>query len=224
MKVLINTLLIAILAVTFNTTLHAQKVFAGTIEYEITYPDADLDPATMASLPKSLLMTVSGKKTRVDMSEGVLNIIKINDAEAGTSLSLLDIMDQKYAIKLTKEELQKSIDEMPPSKITLTENAKEIAGYKATKATVVFTNEDGTETTEEVYYTPEIGGDGFNFDSPYHGVNGALLEYSVKNGDITMKFTVKEIKKKKIKDTVFMTPSDYQFVTPEELQEIFGGM
>ena len=38
-----------------------------------------------------------------------------------------------------------------------------------------------------------------------------------------MLFTAKEVKAKKIKDTTFLIPSDYQEVTAEELQGIFGG-
>ncbi|OQA02176.1 MAG: hypothetical protein BWY70_00107 [Bacteroidetes bacterium ADurb.Bin408] len=224
MKLIIRMLLVAFIAAQINTSAQAQKLFSGTIEYEITYPDADLDPATAASLPKSLTMTISGKKSRVDMTQGVMNIIKINNAETNSSVSLLDIMGQKYALKTSKEELEKALNEMPKAKITVTEETKEIAGYKATKATIVFTNEDGTETTEEIYFSPEIGGENFNFDTPYKDIKGGLLQYSVESSDIKMLFTAKEIKSKKIKDTMFMIPTDYQEVTAEELQNIFGGM
>ncbi len=224
MKILIKTILIAVLFISINASAQAQKLFSGTIEYEITYPGADLDPATAASLPTSLSMTVSGKKSRVDMSQGMMNIIKINNAETMSSISLLDIVGQKYCIKTNKEEIEKAIAELPEAKVTLTEETKDIAGKKATKAVIIFTEEDGTETTEEIYFCPEIGGDGFNFDTPYRNINGGLLEYKMVSGDITMLFTAKEIKSKKIKDTVFMIPSDYQEVTPEELQSIFGGM
>ena len=198
MKLVINSLLIAVVFLAINTTVHAQKLFSGTIEYEITYTGADLDPATAATLPKSLMMTISGKKSRVDMTQGPMNIIKINNAETTSSVSLIDIMDKKYAIKSSKEEIEKAMAEMPKAKITVTEDKKEIAGMKATKATIVFTNEDGKETTEEVYFVPEIGGDGFNFDTPYKDIKGGLLQYSIENNGLIMLFTAKEIKSKKI--------------------------
>lgn len=224
MKLIINALLLAVVTLTLSTTVEAQKLFSGTIDYEITYPGSDLDPASAASLPKLLSMTVSGKKSRVDMQQGMMNIIKINNAETMSSVSLLDIMGQKYAIKVTKEEIVKQLENLPQAKTTITDETKEIAGIKATKAIVVFTNEDGTETTEEIYFSSEIGGEGFNFDSPYRDIKGGLLEYRIESGDLTMLFTAKEVKAKKVKDTVFMIPTDYQEVTAEELQSIFGGM
>jgi len=224
MKFIMKSLLIAFLAIILNVPVQAQKLFSGTIEYEITYPGSTLDPATAASLPKSITMTISGKKSRVDMSEGMMNVIKLNNAETISSTSLLDIMGQKFALKTSKEDMEKAMAEMPKAKITVTEEKKEIAGMMATKAIVVFTKEDGTEDKEEVYFNPEIGGENFNFDTPYKDIKGGLLQYSVENGDIVMLFTAKEIKAKKIKDTVFMIPSDYKDVTAEELQEIFNGM
>jgi len=223
MKLIINSLLIAVVALALNTTVQAQKLFSGTIEYEITYTGADLDPATVATLPKSLMMTVSGKKSRVDMQQGMMNIVKINNAETTSSVSLIDIMEKKYAIKSTKEEIEKAMAEMPKTKITVTEEKKDIAGMKATKATIVFTGEDGKETTEDVYFNPEIGGEGFNFDTPYKDIKGGLLQYTIENNGLKMLFTAKEVKAKKIKDTTFLIPSDYQEVTAEELQGIFGG-
>ena len=224
MKLLNNLLIVGIIAFTLNTPVQAQKLFSGTIEYEITYPGAELDPVTAASLPTSLSMTISGKKSRVEMQQGMMNIIKINNAETMSSVSLLDIMGQKYAIKTTKEEIEEQMAKMPPAKITITEESKEIAGKKTTKAVIVFSSEDGTEVTEEVYFCPEIGGNSFNFDTQYKDINGGLLEYRIESQDIVMLFTAKEIKSKKIKDTSFMIPTDYQEVSAEELMEIFGGM
>jgi len=224
MKILIKVILLAVVFISVNASAQAQKLFSGTIEYEITYPGADLDPATAASLPKSLTMTVSGKKSRVDMTQGMMNIIKINNAETMTSISLLDIVGQKYCIKTSKEEIEKALAELPKTKVNVTDETKEIAGMKATKAIITFIEEDGSETTAEIYFCPEIGGEGFNFDTEYRDIKGGLLEYKIESSDITMLFTAKEIKAKKIKDTVFMIPSDYQEVTPEELQSIFGGM
>jgi len=223
MKLIIKSLLITVIALSFNASVKAQKLFSGTIEYEITYSGTDLDPATAASLPKSIIMTISGRKSRVDMQQGMMNIIKINNAETKSSVSLINIMDKKYAVKSTKEEIEKAIADLPKAKITVAEETKDIAGMKGTKASVVFTNEDGKETTEEVYFSTEIGGEGFNFDTPYRDIKGGLLQYSIENNGLVMLFTAKDIKAKKIKDTVFMIPTDYQEVTAEELQSIFGG-
>ena len=223
MKLIIKSFLLAVITFALNTSVQAQKLFSGTIEYDITYPGSDLDPATAATLPKTLTMTVSGKKSRVDMTQGMMNIIKINNAETASSVSLLDIMGQKYAIRVSKEEIEKAIADLPKAKITVTEEKKDFGGTSATKANVVFTDENGKDTTKVVYFVPEIGGEGFNFDTPFRDIKGGLLQYTIESEGLVMLFTAKEIKAKKIKDTVFMIPSDYKEVTAEELQGIFGG-
>jgi len=220
----LKTFCIAVLAISFSFSVSAQKLFSGIIEYEISYTDADLDAATMAMLPKSMLIEVSGKRSKLEQQQGILNIIKINNAENKTSIVLLDVMGQKYAIRTSAEEIEKALADMPKPQITYTDETKMIAGVKAQKAIVIFTEEDGTETIEEVYFAPEIGGENFNFDTPYRDIKGALLEYGNDNEMFKSKMVAKTIKKKKIKPTAFLIPTDYKEVTSEELQEIFGGM
>jgi len=224
MKLTFKLLAIVFIVFAINTSIKAQKLFSGTIVYDITYSGAEIDPATAATLPKNMTMTILGKKSRVDMQQGPMNISKINNAETMLNITLLNVMGQKYAIKQTKEQIMKGVNKMPKAKVTVTDETKVIAGKKATKAIVVFTDEDGVETTEEVYYASEIGGENFNFDTPYRGINGGLLEYTIQSGDIIMKYTATEVKSKKIKDTSFLIPTDYQEVSAEELMEIFGGM
>jgi len=224
MKNFLKSALLVVLTFTFTNMSLAQRLFTGVIEYEITYSDADLDPATLAMLPRSVTVEVDGKRSRTEQQQGVMNIVKITNAENFTSVVLLDIMGQKYAIRSTKEEIDEAMKNIPAPEIKLTEETKTIAGIKAYKAILTFTEEDGSETVEEVYYSPEIGGDNFNFDTPYRGINGALLEYSNDNEMFKSKLVAKSISKKKIRPATFLIPTDYQEVTAEELQEIFGGM
>ena len=223
MKLIMKSLLIAFIAIILNVPVQAQKLFSGTIEYEITYSGAALDPAQAAMQPKSLIMTVSGKKSIIEMQQGGEKSIAIKNADSSTIVLLLNIMEKKYFVKITKDKIEKAFAEMPKAKITITEEKKDIAGMSATKAIVITTDEEGKETTEEVYFSSEIGGEGFNFNSPYRDIKGGLLQYSVNTDGVIQMFTAKEIKAKKIKDTAFMVSSDYVETTIEELQEIYGG-
>ncbi|MDD3876180.1 MAG: hypothetical protein PHT69_06135 [Bacteroidales bacterium] len=224
MKNLIKNILFVLPLFMIITVTQAQRPFSGIVEYEISYA-GELDPATLAMLPQTVSVEILGQKSKLAQQQGVLNIIKISNAETFTSIVLMDIMGQKYCIKTEKDEIEESLKDFPVPTITITEETKTIAGYEAKKALFSYLDADtGEEVVEEIYFTPEIGGENFNFDTPYRGIPGLLLEYSTNAGTFTQKMVAKDIKKKKIKPTSFMIPTDYQTVTADELREIFEGM
>jgi hypothetical protein len=51
-----------------------------------------------------------------------------------------------------------------------------------------------------------------------------MMEYEKMAGmDITLKYTVSEVKKGKISDKIFMLPADYKELSPEDAKKMFGG-
>ena len=62
------------------------------------------------------------------------------------------------------------------------------------------------------------------FRSLYKDINGALMEFTQKTPQFSMKFSVSTIEKKSVSAKDFEIPEDYKITTKEELKSKFGGM
>jgi len=220
MKTLSKILTLTLALMLVVTTVNAQKkaaAFNGKVTYEITYPDAEIDPAMAGQLPTEMTVVIAGNKHKTEMITGMMSNIVIIDDETKKAVILLDIMGMKYAIRSSKEEMQANQEEKPVIKIT--DETKEIAGYTCKKVQV--TDAEGDETME-VWVTEDIMGDYENWGGAFPGVKGLAMEYVTDNNGMKMQMTVKSVSKGKFKDKDFLIPSDYKEVTREELREIFG--
>ncbi|MGQ9846360.1 MAG: DUF4412 domain-containing protein [Bacteroidales bacterium] len=217
---LISLLSVVVLA------LNAQKdkknsSFEGTITYSVT-TEGQLEPNVMAQLPTEVVWTFKGPKSSMSMKTGFGNITILANADSKEQVVLYDMMGQKMAIKSTKEETEKSLSEIPEVKITETTETKKILDYNCKKLQIT----DDKNNTFDVYVTDEIQIPNANWNTQYKNVNGVLLQYSQKgnaNIDAIMTFTAKEVKKRKIKDSVFDIPTDYKQMSMSEFKQMFGG-
>ncbi|MEI7723753.1 MAG: DUF4412 domain-containing protein [Bacteroidota bacterium] len=214
---------IAMIAVLFSTgaTL-AGKPFEGIITYKITYPDSKFSESQLAMFPKVLTVSVKGSKSRTDLQMSGMTTVTIDDYAEKTSVSLLNMMGQKYAIKQTTAEIEKEAAAEGQTSVELSDETKVIAGYTCKKV-VVTVNDDGAKSTFEGWYSSELGSKQVNFKSMYKDVDGAMLEFLMKNREVNMKFTATSVEKKSLPAKDFEIPSDYTLTTQDELKSKFGG-
>ncbi len=209
----------------FVLSLNAQKgkdnaAFEGTITYSVT-TEGEFDANTKAQLPTEVVWTFKGPKTSMLMKTGFGNITILANADSKEQVVLYDMMGQKMAIKSTKEETEKSLSEIPDAKVTETTETKKILNYNCKKVQI-----SDDKNSMDVYVTDEIQVPNANWNTQYKNVKGLMLEYSQKgspDSDAKMIFTAKEVKKGKIKDTVFDIPTDYKQMTMSEFKQMFGG-
>jgi hypothetical protein len=200
-----------------------KKDFEGVMVYNITYPDSKLDAQTMASMPKTMKITVKGDMSKTEMSLGMGNTSTIFNAADETSTTLLEMMGQKFAIKMSKEDIEKENAKMQDYSVEQTDETKDIAGYSCKKVLITYT-QDGKTTTQEAWFTEELGEGAFNATNPiFKDIKGTLLEFTVNESGMTMTMTAVSVDKKKISDKEFDIPEGYKEVTQEELQSMFGG-
>jgi hypothetical protein len=201
----------------------AGKPFEGIMTYKISYPDSKFTEAQLTMFPKIMTVSVKGSKARTEMNVGGGTTVEIVDYNTKSKIALINMMGQKYAIKQTKEEIDKENTGQPKGTVTMTSETKSIAGYLCKKA-VVNVDDDGVKSTYDVWFTEELGTRDFNFDNPlYKDINGVLMEFVAKTPQVTMKFTTTNVEKKSVADKDFEIPSDYTITTQEELKSKFGG-
>jgi len=222
-KIIMKCSLTFILLFLVSAALVAGKPFDGVITYKISYPDSKFSEAQLNMFPKVMTVSVKGSKARTEMNVGGGTTVEILDYVAKTKVALINMMGQKFAIKQTKQEIEKENAEQPKGTVNVTNDTKNIAGYNCKKA-IVTSDEDGVKTTFEVWFTEEIGGKDANFDNPlYKDINGVMLEFIIKTPQITMKLSATGVEKKSVPAKDFEIPADYTLTTQEELKSKFGG-
>ncbi len=222
-KIIMKISLTFILLLLVSAALVAGKPFDGVITYKISYPDSKLTEAQLNMVPKMMTVSIRGSKARTEMNVGGGLVVEILDYVAKTKIALINMMGQKFAIKQTRQEIEKENAEQPKGTVNVTNETKNIAGYNCKKA-IVTTDEDGVKTTFEVWFTEELGGKDANFDNPvYKDINGVMLEFTLKTPQAVMKFSATGVEKKSVPAKDFEIPADYTLTTQDELKSKFGG-
>jgi GLPGLI family protein len=222
-KIIMKCTLTFIFLFFVSAVLLAGKPFDGVITYKISYPDSKYTEAQLNMFPKIMTVSVKGSKARTEMNVGGGTTVAILDYVAKTKVALINMMGQKFAIKQTKQEIEKENAEQPKGIVNVTNETKNIAGYNCKKA-IVTSEEDGVKTTFEVWFTEELGGRDANFNnSLYKDINGVMLEFMIKTPQITMKLSAISVEKKAVPAKDFEIPADYTLTTQEELKSKFGG-
>ncbi len=216
--------LIAILVLFLSISdINGQDFFSGYITYEMSYAGSQIDLATREQLPEKAEVTAKEEMVRIEMHGGELKQIEIKNFKEETSSSILEILREEYVIHKGPEDIERELNEMGSPEINFTNETKTILGYKCKKAEVVVTNRFGEEEIIEIYYTEEIPGQPFNFNLPYRGIPGLMLQYEIRIDNLNIQYKATEINSRWrlfISDRNFRLPDDAKEVTFEELQEM----
>jgi len=133
---------------------------------------------------------------------------------------LMDMMGQKFAIKMNSEEIIKEMGDTNNISVETTNETKEILGYTCKKA-IITSIDDSTELT--AYFTDELATRDINFDNRlFRNINGVMLEYEIPNQMFTMHFEAVSVEKKNVDESEFTIPDGYQIKTKEEINQLFG--
>jgi len=203
----------------FSLSLNA-KDFKGVISYKITIEGSGVTDEMKTMMPKTMTMTIKGNKARTELIMGMGTTVNITDGDSKTSINLMDMMGQKIAFQSTTEDIMKEMETAPETKVEVTSETKEIAGYTCKKA-IITIPEDDMEII--VFFTDELGSMALNFDNPqFKEIDGLMLEFEIPNEMFSMHFTAVSVEKKNVDDSAFTIPEGYQVKTKEEMQGMFG--
>jgi GLPGLI family protein len=218
----ISLLLISSLLLTIPT-IAGNKDFSGTITYNITFPESNLDAQTMAMMPTTMKLTVKENMSKVEIAMAMASTVVIFNTETTSGTTLMDMMGQKFAIPLTKESIDKEAENIDSLNVQIMDETKDIAGYTCKKA-VITSVQNGKESVVVAWFSEELGDGSGNVSNPmYTEIPGVLMEFSTVESGMTMKMEAVKVEKKKVSDKEFEIPPGYKEVTEEELQNMFGG-
>ena len=158
--------------------------------------------------------------SRTEISMGMGKNITIYNAEYNSAVSLIDMMGQKLAIKMTPEDLDKEAAETGDVEVVHLDETKDILGYSCKKA-LVKVKDSGDEF--EVYYTEELSTGIENHGNPmFKDIKGMMMEFVMEQNGMKMHFLAVSVDKKKVSKKDFEVPEGYEEITEEEMQSRFG--
>lgn len=218
MKKLLFLSSLAVAAISFSFT---GPDFEGKIVYTMSVDNANMPPEAKAMMQGSeFTIYVKGTKSRTDMNMMMQNTTTINDSKTKTSVTLMEVMGNKYKIK--NNESKNETEKMPDVTVKNLDETKTIAGYKCKKAEITFKDKTGKSVSSNIYYCEEItnsmGHDKRSYQ--FKDIKGMPLEYEI-NADngMKMKMTAQSVSKESVPDSKFDIPSGYKETTVEEMQK-----
>lgn len=223
-----KTIITLITAVSVN--LVAQN--EGTAMYDMTIEGL---PPEQASMMGDMTMKImwKGDKVYSEQSSMMYEMKSVSD-ENGT-LVLMEQMGNKFYMKIDPNDpkLKDKEKESPDYTIEYTNDTKKIAGYDCKKAIIKSKTKDGKDLNIDVWYTDKISNvynkqkyaskrnQGAKF---LKQINGMPLEYSIPQGQMTIKVTTKEINFNPVSDDVFkLSTEGYTERKPDQMKGMSGG-
>lgn len=189
------------------------QLTTGVVTYEMNFSsdDPEMSMATSMMAGSSMSLSFSGTKSRSDLAMGMLGTTTtISDAKTGKSLTLMDMMGMKYAIK----DLSNQEKPAAPS-IKGTDEKKDIAGYSCKK--YIATAEDGSETI--LWCTDQIKAQTSGQQYFSSTENGLPLLIQLTQNNLTVELKATGVDKKVSKKVFKMTiPDGFEMKTAEDLQ------
>jgi hypothetical protein len=219
MKTYLKTAIAVVAIMMTMTGAHAQtKLDEGSIVFELTLTDNDLDPQVASMMPKEMTMVFKGDKSKTEMKMSIGTFTIIYDAKAKTLSTLMDMMGQKMVMKLTEEDMEKQKGKEKKTTIKYLDDTKMICGFNCHKAEVTV---EGEKDKQIVYYTKDIVAKNANaMKGGLKGIDGFPMEYVMDMQGIGTKMTAKSINKDKIDESVFKIPAEYKEMSADDMKKM----
>lgn len=216
-----KTIIATFFAVLSIFQLSAQKSvpFEGTIKYAISFEGSGLPPEALAMLNGAESVTyIKGDKRRTDLNMAIQSTSSFMDTKSKTIVTLMDIMGQKYLIRMNENDIKKEEEKAPQVTYKYLNETKEIAGYKCKKVEATVKTKEGKEEIVNIYYTEEIPTS--DMKAAYKGLKGFPMEFVMYQSGMKMAFTTKSVFKEAVADNKFEIPKDgYKETTMEDFQK-----
>lgn len=182
----------------------------GTVVYQMVFEGLPPEQASMMGDMEMKIIWKDGK-SYVEQSSMMHTMQSVSDGK--TSLVLIDAMGSKSYMKwdVNDPKYQEKEKEVVDYEIEYTNDIKKILGYDCKKALVTVKTKDKRDLKIEVWYAEQIPNiylqlrrTSMNHNTDYlKDLKGIPLEYSIPQGEITIKAKAKELNFNPVSDEVF---------------------
>lgn len=221
MKPIKQIALVAI-AVLCMTSYNVQKPFTeGVLQYEISIQSSKNEPTTLNSLngaEYTLYLRQDVSRSEMKSSLGVESTVYNNST--GNGFILKEYSGQKLMITLNAANWAQKNQANNSLKFTVSNEEVSIGAYKCKKAIASMT--DGKLYT--VYFDPNTVIANKSYNNAFANLPGLPVQYEIKSGNLTFKYTLKSINPQSVPALKFDAPkSGYRVMTYDENQQLKKG-
>jgi len=163
---------------------------------------------------------VKGSLSRAEVNSSLYNTVTIYDSKTGTGVILKEVNGQKLLIRLNAENWEQRNRRFANLSFVPAGETRMIAGYHCQQAKA--STADGFEIM--VFYTRDLMPENKSYDPPFKNLDGLPMEYEMKKGDLTIRYTLASVNLNPIPASKFDIPTGgYREMTYEESLKMKGG-
>ena len=215
--------IIAIVVITFLMMGYSmQKPFTeGVLQYDITILSAKNEPTTLNSLNGAVhTLYLKQDASRTEMKSALGTESTVYNAGAGSGFILKEYSGQKLMITLNAANWAQKNQANNSLKFSISNEEITIGTYKCKKATA--TMADGKLYT--VYYDPSLVIANKSYNNALANLPGLPVQYEIKSGNLTFKYTLKSISAEGVPSQKFDAPkTGFRVMSYEENQQLKKG-
>jgi GLPGLI family protein len=222
MKKNLTVITVFVMMFTMQHAVAQEKLKEGKIIFEISINNSEeMNDQMLAMMPKEMTVYFKDGKSRGEMDMMGGKVVSITDSKEGETVTCMDIMGKKQAIKTTREDADKEREKMGEYDVKITDETKDIAGYKCKQAIITFKDKKDSNPVE-IWFTNELEASN-SAKYSWKGIDGYMMEFSVDQRGMGMTFTCTDVKKESVSDDMFKIPEGYTIMTQEEMMKQYGG-
>lgn len=194
----------------------------GEIHYNIVY-NGRIGTIPEDLMPSSMVVKFKDNKTMFEITtpignNGIFNVVDPDEKKIDTYIR---IFGMKYFYSGPIDEVPPGIDPMLDLKITLTDKTSEIFGLKCRNALAEI---PGSGFSFDLWYTDDIKIDDPNQSTPFKQIDGVLISFFYKMGDMIVEFEADGVYGKSISDSEFIKNENYKQITRKDMDSIISKM
>lgn len=205
MKHLISILVLSF----FMLSANGQRLFSeGVITYNV------FTDGSKKAIGKYIVYVKGNYIKRIlKLNNGYENTTIYNGKE-GSSATLKENQGVFYALMLTKQDVIDANKQFDGATYSFEKNKHNIAGYNAVRGTVNYKN----GKTADIAITYDLRSEDYHLLTMFPNLNGIPLEYSMDNGNSSMRFVAEKVDIRNVGSEEFVIPKNYKIVTKKELE------
>ena len=190
-----------------------KHITQGVIEYDVTYPELDPDNLMLEMLPKE-----DKFKSQLKTGAGIVEMTVIANGEQKILYNMVKLFSDRYVLTLDEKGAQEMTNVIPPFQIKYIDGVDTIAQAVCNRILIDF----GAAKNESYIfaYTDEIALKTPNWCTPYHEIEGVLLDYRVENYGMNMRLRAKSISSEEVDDSEFIVDDRYQSLSLLEFNDL----
>lgn len=191
-----------------------KKITEGVISYDIVVNTGNSNPSLADMFDGATsIVYLKGIMSRFERVSSLGVESTIVDGKTGIVSVLKEYGEQKYMITMSPENWKDANKKYKNITFSITDEYKEIAGYKCQKA--VGKMADGTEIN--VFFTKDLIAENRDFEYAYKTLPGLAMQYETAVGNLKVTYTVSKVSFNIVPASKFELPkSGFRVMTYEE--------